>query len=403
MGNSDTYDLLLKGGHVIDPANGIDEQRDVAIRSGKIAAVATGLQESMANNVVDVTGLHITPGLIDLHTHHFGAHAEIPPDVYAIPEGVTTVVDAGTSGAESFEDFKATVIDKAETRVLALLNICRSGMISHAEQDVTQLQAAPCTVVINEYTDHIVGIKAAHFDGPGYFGIESAVEAGIATDKPVMIDYHRHPERNYRGLLDRLRPGDTHTHMYGRHTPQMDADGKIYDFLLSARERGIQFDVGHGGFSFWFSTASKLIPQGHVPTTISTDVHAGSFYIRRATMPAVMSKLINLGISLVDVVEMSTSAPAGWMKRPEFGNLSVGAAADIAVLELEFGEFGFVDSGMARLKGDQRLTCQMTVRNGAIVWDLNGLSRPDYEGQGDYVSLDRDMSDLLDWTGYDNS
>ena len=139
MGNSDTYDLLLKVGHVIDPANGIDEQRDVAIRSGKIAAVATGVQESMANNVVDVTGLHITPGLIDLHTHHFGAHAEIPPDVYAIPEGVTTVVDAGSSVAESFEDFKAIVIDKAETRVLALLNICRSGMISHAEQDVTQL------------------------------------------------------------------------------------------------------------------------------------------------------------------------------------------------------------------------------------------------------------------------
>ena len=140
-------------------------------------------------------------------------------------------------------------------------------MITHSEQDVTQLQAAPCAVVMNKYPDQIVGIKAAHFDGPGYFGIESAVEAGTATDKPVMIDYHRHPERNYRGLLDRLRPGDTHTHMYGRHTPQMDADGKIYDFLLEARERGIQFDVGHGGFSFWFSTASKLIPQGHVPST----------------------------------------------------------------------------------------------------------------------------------------
>lgn len=403
MADTNTYDLILKGGHVIDPANGIDEKRDVAIKDRKIAEVAAGLDESLASKTVDVNGLHITPGLIDLHTHHFGNHAQVHPDVYAMPAGVTTVVDAGTSGAETFEQFNESVISKARTRVLALLNICRAGISNYAEQDTSQLQAAPCAVVINQYPEQIVGIKAAHYDGPDYEGIEAAVRAGDAAGVPVMIDYHRHPERNYRGLLDRLRPGDTHTHMYGRHTPQMDADGTLYPFIMDAREKGIQFDVGHGSFSFWFSSASKLIPQGHVPNTISTDVHGESYFMPRATMPIVMSKLMNLGISVQDVVEMSTSAAASWMKRPELGNLSIGAEADIAVFEIEHGEFGYVDSGLARMKGDSRLTCNITIRNGEIVWDLNGLSRPDYEGQGDYISTDRERSEYLDWTGYDNS
>lgn len=397
-------DLLLKGGHVIDPANGIDGTNDVAIKEGKVSEVAKEISAASADTVLDLSGLYVTPGLIDLHTHHFGDFATVNPDVYGIPHGVTTVVDAGTSGAESFPQFKATSIDNSRIRVLALLNICRQGMLRHAEQDHLQLRAAPCAVVMNEYPDHIVGIKAAHYDGVDYDGIEQAVIAGEMTGKPVMVDYHRHPARNYRGLLERMRPGDTHTHMYGRHTPQMDENGVIYDFLLEARERGVQFDVGHGGFSFWFSTASKLIPQGHIPNTISTDVHHGSFFLSRATMPTTMSKLMNLGLTLNQVVEMSTSAAASWMKRPELGNLSIGAEADVAVLELERGEFGFVDSGWARMRGDTQLKCHMTIRSGEILWDLNGLSRPDYEDLGDYIKLDGgDWSEYHDWTGYDNS
>ncbi len=192
--------------------------------------------------------------------------------------------------------------------------------------------------------------------------------------------------------------------MYGRHTPQMDENGKVYDFILEARQRGVQFDLGHGSFSFWFSTASKLIPQGHVPSIISTDVHAGSYYLPVATMPVCMSKLLGLGISIHDVVEMSTAAPARWMKRPGLGHLSVGAEADIAVLELERGEFGFVDSGWARMRADQRLTCQMTIRAGQILWDVNGRSRPDFQDLGDYIKLDgKDWSEYYDWTGYDNA
>ncbi len=190
------YDLLLKGGHVIDPANGIDEERDVAVRDAKIAEVDADIPESKASQTVDVSGLYVTPGLIDIHTHHFGRFVEITPDVYGLPNGVTTVVDAGTSGADTFEQFKTTVIDRVQVRVLALLNICRQGMLSHAEQDTAQLRAVPCAVVIKDYPDHIVGIKAAHYDGPDYQGIEAAVEAGEITGTVVMIDYHRHPNRN---------------------------------------------------------------------------------------------------------------------------------------------------------------------------------------------------------------
>ena len=155
-------DLVLKGGHVIDPANGIDGPSDVAIKDGKISEVGPDIVASSSATAVDVSGLYVTPGLIDLHTHHFGDFATVNPDVYGIPHGVTTVVDAGTSGAESFEKFKAMSIDNSRIRVLALLNICRQGMLRHAEQDHLQLRAAPCAVVMNEYPDHIVGIKAAH-------------------------------------------------------------------------------------------------------------------------------------------------------------------------------------------------------------------------------------------------
>ena len=398
------YDLLLKGGHVIDPANRLDGRADVAVRNGVIAEIGGDISSTAASQSVDVTGLYVTPGLIDLHTHHFSPVPYVDADVYGIPNGVTTVVDAGTAGADNFEHFKSAVIERTQVRVLALLNICRQGMVTHAEQDPLQLRAEPCAVVMKEYPDEIVGIKAAHYDGTDYEGIEQAVKAGEMTSRPVMIDYHRHPARNYRGLLSRLRPGDTHTHMYGRHTPQMDDRGVVYDYILEARERGVQFDLGHGRFSFWFSTADRLIPQGHIPNTISTDVHRGSFYLPRATMPVTMSKLLNLGLMINQVIEMSTSAPARWMKRPELGNLSVGAEADIAVLELEEGKFGFIDSGLARMRGDRRLNCQMTIRSGEILWDANGISRPDFEGLGDYIRLDgQDYSEYHDWTGYDNS
>ena len=382
------YDLLLKGGHVIDPKNGVDSRMDVAIEGGKIAAVDRELAASQARTAVDVSGMFITPGLIDLHTHSYGISAWTFPDEYAFPNGVTTVVDAGGSGYKSFDHFKTTIVDRARVRLLVLLNIVGAGMLGPVEQDVAEMQPEPCAEVVRGHPDIIVGVKAAHFKGRGWESVDGAVRAAGLSDTVAMIDYVNHPDRTYRDLIvEHLRPGDMHTHMYGQEHAQIDDSKRVHDYVWEARKRGVQFDIGHGSGSFWFRVAAPCMEQGHVPDTISTDVHKGSFFIPRATMPITMSKLMNMGMSLTDAVEKSTAAPARNIRRPELGTLTVGSEADVAVFELEEGEFGFVDSGWAGMKGTLRLLCHMTVRAGEVVWDLNGLSRPGWELQGDYIRL----------------
>ena len=383
------YDLLLRGGHVIDPKNGVDSMMDVAIEGGKIAAVGRDLAASQARTAVDVSGLYVFPGLIDLHTHAYGYRAWTFPDEYAFPNGVTTVIDAGGSGYKSFADFKTTIVDPARVRLLVLLNIVGAGMLGPVEQDVAEMQPEPCAEVVRAHPDTIVGVKAAHFRGSGWDSVDGAVRAAELSDTVAMIDYANHPDRTYRELIvEHLRPGDMHTHMYGQQHAQIDESKRVYDYVWEARKRGVQFDVGHGGGSFWFRVAMPCMGQGHQPDTISTDVHKGSFFIPRATMPITMSKLMNMGMGLADAVEKSTVAPARNIRRPELGTLTVGSEADVAVFELEEGEFGFVDSGRAAMNGTQRLLCHMTVRSGEVVWDLNGLSRPEWDTQGDYVRLE---------------
>ena len=261
-------------------------------------------------------------------------------------------------------------------------------MLGIVEQDVTEMQPEPCAEMVREYPMVIVGIKAAHHDGPGWQSVDGAVKAAEATGTFAMIDYHRHENRNYRELLlEHMRPGDVHTHMYGLHTPQLDENGKVHGFMHEARKRGVKFDVGHGGGSFWFRIAKPCMDQGWHPDTISTDIHKGSYFLPRATMPMTMSKLMNLGMPLKEAVDRSTRLAAQTINRPELGTLTVGRDADIAVFELERGDFGFVDSGLARMKGTQRLTCHLTIRAGKVLWDLNGLTRPAWEESGDYIRL----------------
>lgn len=379
------FDLLLKGGHVIDPANGVDGLSDVAIADGRIAAVAPSLDASRSRKVVDVTGRYVTPGLIDIHTHSFGYFASTYPDEYAFPNGITTVVDAGGAGWKNFAEFKSTIIDRARVRVLALINIVGGGMLGTIEQDVSEMRPEPCAERAREYPEVIVGVKAAHHRASGWESVDGAVEAAELTETFAMIDYSPHPARSYRELLlDHMRPGDVHTHMYGQHIAQLDEAKRVNDYIWEARKRGVLFDVGHGGGSFWFRVAKPSMEQGFGPDTISTDVHKGSFFMPRATMPMTMSKLMNMGMSLNEAVERSTVRPAQVISRPALGTLSVDAEADVAVLELERGDFGFVDSGLARMKGELRLTAHMTIRAGRVVWDLNGLSRPEWQTQGDY-------------------
>jgi dihydroorotase len=392
------YDLLLKGGHVVDGKNKISAVRDVAIRDGKIAEVAANIDAAKARKVVSVAGLYVTPGLVDIHVHVYagtgqrGAYSgdnSVYPDGFTFRSGVTTVVDAGSSGWRNFADFKDRVIDRSKTRVLALLNIVGNGMGGEViEQNVDDMDAAATAEQVKRYKDTVVGIKSAHFRGPEWTSVERAVEAGTLADVPVMVDFGTfRPERPFQDLvLKKLRPGDIYTHTYLDAVPMLDDQGKVNKYLFEARKRGVIFDVGHGGGSLLFRQAVPAVKQGFIPDSISTDLHIGSMNAGMKDMLNVMSKFLNMGMGLDDVILRSTWHPAREIKREEFGNLSVGAPADVAVLRVEKGNFGFVDVFGARMKGTQKLTCELTVRDGRVVYDLNGITREDWNKLGAYKS-----------------
>ena len=378
-------DLLLKGGHVIDPKNDIDGMADVAVKDGHIATVAPGIPGSEQTKTVDVSGLFVTPGLLDIHLHAYGGYQGwLFPDQHCLPDGVTTAVDTGGAGWRDLDDFLETIIRPSQTRVLAFVNIVGAGMTGAPEQDVEEMAPEPCAEVIRRHSEHIVGSKTAHFGGPGWESAGGAIEAARLSDSIAMIDFSPKPTRTYEELLNRMSPGDLHTHLYASHIPLLDDDKKVNGYVRDARDRGVIFDTGHGAGSFWFRIAVPAMAQGFPPDTISTDLHKASRMIPNATMTATMSKFLALGMSLREVVYRSTQKPAEVIRRPELGHLSPGAEADIAVLALQEGEFGFVDSGRARMSGTQRLECRLTVRQGQVVWDRDGLSRPCWEDLGEY-------------------
>ena len=390
-----TYDLLLKGGHVIDPANAMDCRMDVAIGEGRIAEVAPDIPAEKAKKVALVPGLYVTPGLIDIHIHVTARH--ILADVVPLRTGSTTVVDAGSTGASDFESFKAKVVDAAKIRVLAFLNIakCRMG---RREQDPAEWDVIAATEMAERHRGTIVGIKTAHYRGPDFGPVDCAVHAGRLARIPVMVDIREKPTASYRDLLlKHLRPRDIVTHFYSTKHQLLDAEGRVQDHLWKARERGVVIDVGHGSESFWFRLAVPAVRQGLLPDSISTDLHRVSVLLPNATMPIVMSKFLNMGMTLSDVVRCSTVNPAREIGRVDLGTLSVGAGADVAVFELREGEFGFVDCGGARMRGRHRLECQMTIRNGEVIWDPNGLSMPDWESAGDYDIVGAEPLPRHDW------
>ena len=386
-------DLLLKGGHVIDPKNQIDSKMDVAIGNGKIVQVAPDISVKNAKLVVDANGLLVTPGLIDMHVHVFqGTEPDayiadgltsLPPDGFTFRAGVTTVVDAGSSGWRNFRLFKKQTIDRSQTRVLALLNIVGQGMVGRfEEQDVSDMNPVQTAHMIKRlFPDIIVGIKAAHYWGD-FTQVDRAVEAGNLANVPVMVDFgEHHPPLSIEELfMKRLRPGDmfTHTYSYGpadRETV-VDENGKVKPFVLEAQKRGIIFDVGHGGGAFSWRQAVPAMQQGFRPNVISTDLHADSMNGGMKDLSNVMSKFLNMGMSIQDVVLRTTWNPANAIKRKDLGHLSVGADADVAVFNIRKGDFGFIDVRRTKLKGTQKLETELTVRAGKIVWDLNGISMP---------------------------
>lgn len=383
-----SYDMLLKGGHVIDPSNHIAGPMDVAVADHKIASVAPDLPSSQATKTVCVEGLYVVPGLIDLHVHAVGYQGWLFPDAHALSNGATTVVDAGGAGWKSFEAFKDDIIAHSTTRVFAFLNIVGPGMLGAVEQDVSEMVSAPTSEMIQRYPDLLVGVKTAHFGGPGWEAVDRAVEAGRLSDTPVMVDFAPKPTRTYEDLLlKHLRPGDIHTHMYGQHIPLLDERDRVHAYVREARERGILFDVGHGQGSFWFRVAVPALNQGFGPDIISTDLHKKSLLRPNAHLMAVLSKFLNMGMPLQEVIARCTVAPAHVIRRPELGTLSVGAEADVAVIGMQEGDTGFVDCGHARLQGTRRLQCVLTLRAGEVVWDPHGLTCPDWETVGRYEFL----------------
>ena len=387
------YDLLIRGGHVIDGKNGISAVRDVAIKDGKIAAVESNIDASHARKTIDASGLYVTPGLIDIHVHVYpgltkNSYASgslgLQPDGFTLRAGVTTVADAGSSGWRTFEDFKSRIIDAQKTRVLAFLNVVGAGMGSGGiEQNLQDMEVKPAADMALKYKGVIVGIKSAHFNGPEWTPYINAEEIGKIARIPVMVDFGGNV-RAGRTLYDLLnkyfRPGDIFTHMYGGRRGEQDPETKgPSKAMIDGRKRGVLFDVGHGSGSFQWSCAIPLMKAGFIPDSISTDLHYSSMNAGMKDMLNVMDKFLAMGMSLDDVVLRSTWNPAKSIQHEELGHLSVGAPADIAVLRLEKGKFGFVDQRGGRFDGSQKLTCELTLRDGKVVYDLNGLNAVPWE------------------------
>jgi dihydroorotase len=396
------YDLLLQGGHVIDAKNNINAVRDVAVKDGRIAAVAARIDPTQALKTVNVAGLYVSPGLIDIHVHVFAGTGErgsyagdnsVYPDGFTLRNGVTTVADAGCAGWRNFPDFKEKVIDRARTRVLVFLNIVGNGMRGgRFENDLADMAPDPAAEMALKHKGLIVGIKTAHYSGPEWTPVENAVAAATKASIPVMVDFgNDHATRPLADLLTKkLRPGDIYTHCFSGLRHELLDDGSINPGMLAGRKRGVIFDVGHGGGSFAWRVAMPFMKQKFWPDSISTDLHVTSMNSGMKDMLNVMGKFLAMGMPLDEVIRRSTWNPARELKQESLGNLSVGSPADVAVLRLEKGKFGFTDMFGARLDGNEKLTAELTVRNGRVVYDLNGITRPvwdklpkDYRQTGD--------------------
>lgn len=375
------YDLLIKGGHVIDAANDIDAQMDLAIAGRVVAAVEPEILESHARRVVDASGMYVIPGLIDIHAHTTGFSGAMFPEEMCFPYGVTTMVDCGGSGWRTFDQFNNDVIKKSKVRVFALLNIVGQGMEGDVEQDINDMDAEATAAKIRQRSDIIVGVKVAHYQGRGWESIDRGVEAARLSDSFCLVDQNAKPTRPFDEMLKRLRPGDGVTHCFGYGKPMIGNDGKVKPHYIEARARGVKFDVGHGNNSFSFSMAVPAIEQGFPPDTISTDMHRMSLHTSRAPMTEVMSKFLAMGMPIAEVIARSTWEPAKWINHTELGTLTPGALADIAVLEFQDRPAGLSDSGPTGyriMKAEGRLITQLTIKDGAVQFDYDGLAKDDW-------------------------
>lgn len=400
-----TKDIILRGGIVLDPSQGMKKKADIRISNGKIAEISEHMQEdpaahaSEAGNatVVNVEGCYVTPGLIDMHCHIYPVFPvardglpTIQPEAHMFQSGVTTAVDAGTCGSRDFIRFKEEVIDKSRLRILAFINIASGGMVNlDSEQDIREFHPEIAAAMAKTFDETVVGIKTAHywvgkpFDEahPAWESVDRCVQAGELCNKPVMADFQPTlPGRPYEELiLSKFRPGDIHTHVYAQQFPVLDESGCVRREMFAARERGVIFDLGHGAGSFWFRNAVPAWQQGFAPDVISTDLYLDNVAGPVINLTHVMSKYLSMGMTMEEVIFRTTKRPAEVIGYTELGDLRINGCADIAVLKVQEGQFGYADSGHARMNGSRRLECVMTIREGTIVFDPMALAMPLWE------------------------
>src|SRR5579884_278690 len=370
------YDLLLKGGTVVDPAQGLNAACDVAIENGRIAALEPSIPAESAQRVIDVSGTYVTPGLVDLHVHAYwgSTYWGIDVDPVAARTGVITSVDAGSAGAYTWRGFRRFHVERVKSRLVAYLNISSIGLThqtyEHANLYYDDVDLAVQTAAQNR--DVVVGIKVRLDQNTiGHNGIVPMDRARAAADAlglPVMVHIGVAPPP-LQEIVARMRPGDVLTHCFTGHSNRIiDKDEKIRDDVKRACDAGIILDVGHGAGSFSYPVAEAMVRQGLLPDCISTDIHVSSIRGPMYDMPTTLSKFINMGMSVPEVVERATINPARAIHRDDaLGTLQLGRAADVAVLELVDGDYEFKDVNQVVRRGTRRLFCRLAICDGSIL------------------------------------
>ncbi len=387
------WDILIRGGEVVDPSQQLRAVKDVAVQGGLIAEIGDDLPGDQAETVFDAHGLLVTPGLIDLHVHVYHRHVPISvePDPLCPAGGVTTMLDAGSAGSFNFDGFRRDIIDRAETQILALVNLSCTGLITAKGRNDPQAiigelmdrrYADPkgAVQVIQENPGVAVGVKiraGKHLIGEGQQGWDNfmdAVQAARESNTWLMVHIGESP-MPIPEMLEHLQAGDCITHCFkGGSERILDPAGKLFSAVREASERGVIFDVGHGAGSFEWEVVEAAIEQDFEPTTISTDLHVKNLHGPVYDMPTTMSKFLFLGVPLERVIEMSTSRPAQALGREDqLGTLKVGTVADIAVLQMHEGDFVFSDSYQQTRIGHQLLNAVGTIRRGEMVPGGGGL------------------------------